>query len=239
VKEQLVARGRSCLLILGLIATACGNPLPGQEGAAPAPTPAGDKPQAVAADPGEVVTPPFAVQGELDGLLIVWFDKDGPHTAKRRSDVPEAQRAAVRIDSLGVAPDKRLDPDHVYIADLRAPAGDGRYPVRKHTRAWFDARMDSSRPAAAAESASSDVTIYMASWCGACRATASYLRSRNVPFVEKDIEKDAAANAEMQRKAQAAGQSPRGVPVIDFRGHLLLGFDRAAIDRLIAERKPT
>ena len=193
-----------------------------------------------APEAGEAVAPPFAVQGELDGLLLVWFDKDGTHTAKRRSDIPEAQRAEVRVDSLGVAPDKRLDPDHVYIADLRAPAADGHYAVRKQTRVWFDARVDAQRPApAAAELASSDVTIYKASWCGACKAAASYLRSRNVPFVEKDVEKDAGANGEMMRKAHAAGQNPRGVPVIDFHGHLLMGFDQAALDRLIAQYKPS
>jgi glutaredoxin len=75
----------------------------------------------------------------------------------------------------------------------------------------------------------------MASWCSACRGAAAYLRSRSVPFVEKDIEKDAQANAEMQQKARAAGKSPRGVPVIDFRGQLILGFDQAALDRLISQ----
>jgi glutaredoxin len=194
-----------------------------------------------APEAGEAVTPPFAVQGELDGLLIVWFDKDGSHTAKRRSDIPESQRAEVRVDSLGIAPDKRLDPDHVYVADLRAPAADGRYAVRKQTRVWFDARVDAQKPAPAAadEVASADVTIYKASWCGACKAAASYLRSRNVSFVEKDVEKDAGANGEMMRKAHAAGQNPRGVPVIDFHGHLLMGFDQGALDRLIAQYKPS
>jgi glutaredoxin len=81
------------------------------------------------------------------------------------------------------------------------------------------------------------VTIYKASWCGVCRSAAAYLRSRNVAFVEKDIEKDAAANSEMQRKAHAAGQNPRGVPVIDFHGHVLMGFDQATLDRLIAQYK--
>jgi glutaredoxin len=225
-------------MVLACALAACGNPVPGQGGAAPSASGSATH-AAGSAEAGEAVTPPFAVQGELDGLLIVWFDKDGPHTAKRRSDVPEAQRAQVRIDSLSVAPDQRLDPDHVYVADLRAPGSDGRYPVRKYSRAWFDARVDASRPAQVADATGSDVTIYMASWCGACRATAKYLRSRNIPFVEKDIEKDAAAAAEMQQKAKAAGQTPRGVPVIDFRGHLLLGFDQAAIDRLIAEHKPS
>jgi hypothetical protein len=41
----------------------------------------------------------------------------------------------------------------------------------------------------------------------------------------------------MRKKAAAAGKSPRGVPVIDFRGEIILGFDRGAIDRLLAQPK--
>jgi glutaredoxin len=188
------------------------------------------------------VSPPFTVQGELEGLLLIWIDEHGAHTASRRSDIPEAHRARVRIDALNVAPDKRLDPDHVYVADLTAPGKDGRYPVRETTRAWFDAQVVASRPpspsAAEADPNGSGVTIYMASWCGACRAAASYLRSRNVPFEERDIEKDADANSEMLRKARAAGKSPSGVPVIDFQGQLILGFDRDALARLIDRSSP-
>jgi glutaredoxin len=77
----------------------------------------------------------------------------------------------------------------------------------------------------------------MASWCGACRSAAAYMRSRNVTFAEKDIEKDAQANAEMLSKARAAGKSPRGVPVIDFRGQIVLGFDQRALDALIDGHK--
>jgi glutaredoxin len=180
---------------------------------------------------GEAIKPPFEVKGELDGLLIVWFDEQGQHSAKTRSEVPEASRAHVRIDSLAVPPDQRLDGDHVYVADLRKPAGDGSYAVQKRTRLWLDAHVQSLLPVP--EEPSGDVTLYMASWCGACKAAAKYLSSRDVPFVEKDIEKDAAAASEMQQKAQAAGKSPRGVPVIDFRGTLLMGFDQQALATLI------
>ena len=41
----------------------------------------------------------------------------------------------------------------------------------------------------------------------------------------------------MLAKARAAGKSPRGVPVIDFRGNIILGFDRGQIDQLI-QRSP-
>ena len=163
---------------------------------------------AAAAEPAEAVTPPFAVSGELDGLLLVWFDAEGPHTASRRSEVPETARKAVRVDSLAVSPDKRLDPEHVYVADLSQPGSNGQYTVHKHTRSWFEAQVEAARPAPPAAAAGSDgVTVYMASWCGACKAAAAYLRSRNVRFEEKDIEKDPQAKPRCSpRRARPANR---------------------------------
>ena len=137
----------------------------------------------------------------------------------------------MRIDSLAVPPDQRLDGDHVYVADLRKPAAGGGYAVQKRTRAWLEAHVQSLLPVP--EEPTGDVTMYMASWCGACKAAAAYMRSRDVPFVEKDIERDAAAASEMRQKAQAAGKTPRGVPVIDFRGTLLMGYDQQSLATLI------
>ena len=182
------------------------------------------------------IKPPFEVSGELDGLLMVWFDAEGLHTAQKRSEIPEAQRASVRIDSLNVAPDARLDPEHVYVADLRNVGPDGHFAVQKATRAWFDAQVDKAKPQPAAV-ADGSIVVYKASWCGACRAAAAYLRSRHVDFVEKDVEKEPGANEEMLRKAQAKGLRPRGVPVIDFRGEIMLGFDQARLSTLI-DRSP-
>lgn len=178
------------------------------------------------------VKPPFEVAGELEGLLLVWFDGEGLHTAQKRSEIPEAQRAAVRIDSLHVAPEARLDPEHVYVADVRSPGKDGSYPVQKASRAWFDAQVDRAKPQpVAVEDAS--VIVYKASWCGACKSAAAFLRSRHVAFVEKDVEKEPGASEEMLRKAQAKGLRPKGVPVIDFRGEIMLGFDQARLSALI------
>jgi glutaredoxin 3 len=237
------ARRLAAPCALALLFAACGNPVPGTATGASDDSPAASTPQkpaSPAAEAGRPVAPPFAVRGELDGLLLVWFDQQGLHTAKRRSDIPEARRAHVRVESLSVAPSQRLDPEHVYVADLRAAGADGSYSVRSHSRAWFDAQVDGARPAAEASAHQADtgVTIYSASWCGVCRAAKAYFRSRNVPFVEKDVEKDADANNEMQRKAHAAGKRPTGVPVIDFHGHLMLGFDQATLDRLIEQYTP-
>jgi glutaredoxin len=206
----------------------------------------GDPSAAESAEPGDghaalqtkpaAIKPPFDVRDELDGLLMVWFDAEGLHTAQKRSEIPEAQRGSVRIDSLNVEPDARLDPDHVYVADLRNAGSDGNYPVQKATRAWFDAQVDRAKPAAPAIDESA-VIVYKASWCGACRSAAAYLRSKHVQFVEKDVEKEPGASEEMLRKAQAKGLRPKGVPVIDFRGEIMLGFDQARLSTLI-ERLP-
>lgn len=196
----------------------------------------GDEPATVpsaTAEPlaGVPVQPPFAVGGDLEGLMLVWFDEEGAHPAERLADVPEAARGRVRVDSLTVPPEKRLPPDQVYVADLREPGADGVYPVRQLPRAALDAEV--AAVVAAAAPKAEEVVIYKASWCGVCKQAASYLRARKVPFIERDVEKDAGADAEMRKKANAAGKSPRGVPVIDFRGHILLGFDRPALEALI------
>jgi len=111
--------------------------------------------------------------------------------------------------------------------------------VRRVARTSFEALLAEARGAAAAVAqagdASADVVVYGASWCGACRQAEAYLRSRGVPFVEKDVERDPGAQAEMMQKATSQGLRPTGIPVIDVRGRILLGFDRGAIDRLLAQ----
>ncbi len=213
----------------------------------------GNKPLTHAADspatPASEVSPPFAVRGDLDGLILSWFDGQGLHNANKRSEIPEHRRSQVRVDSLEVAPDQRLDPSLVYVADLRVARADGSYAVHTMERTAFDALVDKtagivvnapSTPTTGshAEPGQNDtnaapVVIYMASWCGACKGAAAYLRQRGVPFIERDIEQDRNAQSEMMRKAQAAGASPRGVPVIDFRGTIVLGFDKARLGQLI------
>jgi len=217
------------------VAIGCGNP-PAEE----APTGAVDAPAPSADDAVERVTPPFPVRGDLDGLLLVWFDAEGQHSAQRRSDIPAARLEAVRVDSLRIPPAQRLDPDYVYVADLRTALADGSYAVTKRRRAWFEARVAALAPTPQPEAAAltdEGVTLYRTSWCGVCKSAASFFRSRDIGFVEKDVEKDPAAAAEMQKKARAAGKTPTGVPVIDFHGHILLGFQKDALDRLIRMQK--
>ncbi len=182
---------------------------------------------------GEVVDPPFTVAGEAEGLVLTWYDEDGPHVAERRSDIPAELREHVKVDSLSLAPDER-DPDAVYVADLRSPGEGEAYEVRLFDRDGFDALLDGMH---ATEPLAGDgtVIVYGASWCGACRQAESWLEQNGIPFVEKDIEEDPEARAEMQRKARAAGVPTTGIPVIDVNGRLLTGFDPGAMQRALSE----
>lgn len=81
--------------------------------------------------------------------------------------------------------------------------------------------------------ANTSVIIYTTSWCGYCRKAKSFLKAKKVFFTEKDVEKDAGAAQELAQKAAAARVQPQGVPVLDVKGKLILGFDQQAIEQAL------
>ena len=118
------------------------------------------------------------------------------------------------------------------------PASRRRWPPRRCARRPCRA-VDggaAAAPSAAAAGGAPVVTIYGTSWCGACRAARQYLTERKIPFADKDVERDADAARELADKAAKMGIPTDRVPVIDVRGRLLLGFDKARIEALLGER---
>ena len=220
---------RALVLLVGLTLVACGS----SGGTASSNASQSD-------ELGEVVTPPFAVRGAADDLVLTWFDEEGAHVASSRTEVPPDHRAEVRVDSLRIAPDDR-DPDHVFVADLRTADEHGDYTVRRLPRETFEqhvAELVASTHAAEGP-ASSDVIIYGASWCGACHEAAAFLRGRGIAFVERDIEHDPNARKTIERTASAAGIPTNSIPIIDFRGTILRGFDPERLERAIRESSPS
>lgn len=214
-------------LALGVLATACGSGSEATSGEG-------------ASDPlGEVVTPPFAVRGSAEGLVLTWYDEEGPHVASSRTEIPTEHRAEVRVDSLELSPEER-DPDHVFVADLRSADDHGDYTVRRLPRDTFEDHVTGLVAAAHSEEHASagDVIIYGASWCGACHEAQAFLQARGIPFVERDIEHDPGAREDMQRAASAAGIPTTSIPIIDFRGTIIRGFDREALERAIRASSP-
>jgi glutaredoxin len=66
-----------------------------------------------------------------------------------------------------------------------------------------------------------------------CKQVQSYLDRKGVKYVAKDIEKDPAAAGELRTKAKEKGVQTGSVPVIDVRGELMVGFNRARLEQLL------
>lgn len=72
------------------------------------------------------------------------------------------------------------------------------------------------------------VIVYSTPACPWCTRVKDYLRREKIKFIEVNVAADTNAAFEMVRKS---GQ--RSVPVIDINGNIVLGFNKAVIDRLI------
>lgn len=74
------------------------------------------------------------------------------------------------------------------------------------------------------------VKVYTTPTCPWCVKVKTYLKSKNVPYVEVNVAADEKAQEEMIEKS---GQM--GVPVLDINGTIIIGYDVDAIDQAIKE----
>ncbi len=74
-----------------------------------------------------------------------------------------------------------------------------------------------------------DVKVYSTPNCGWCNVLKRYLDEKHVRYEEIDVSRDRKAAMEMILKS---GQ--RGVPVMDYKGNIIVGYDKDTIDRLIS-----
>ena len=73
---------------------------------------------------------------------------------------------------------------------------------------------------------SRDVVMYSTSWCGVCKKAKRYFESKNIPYIEYDIEKSEKAAREFKKLRG------RGVPVILVGDNRMNGFSIKNFDRL-------
>ena len=76
-------------------------------------------------------------------------------------------------------------------------------------------------PAAPRKSAYPKITIYTVSWCPHCRELKEYLTSRNISYINRDVELDQAAMDELTQKYKSFGVP---VVVIGNDQEILKGF---------------
>jgi len=75
-----------------------------------------------------------------------------------------------------------------------------------------------------------DVKVYSTPSCPWCTKAKQFLEEKGVDFDYIDVTKDPEALKEMVEKS---GQ--RGVPVLDVKGTIIVGFDKDAIEAALAE----
>ena len=180
-------------------------------------------------------------------VLLTWVDDGGDfHVAQSISEIKDANKEHVRV----VFTDKEtVNPDQVYVADLRQKDASGGYRVHSIPRSTWEELGASHRksrlealgaPAVATADAgknNADVVavIYGAEWCKACHDTAHYLLTKGVKYIEKDVDKSSVIQAELQAKfARAHVPATSSIPVTDINGRLVVGFSPSALDSAIA-----
>ena len=72
------------------------------------------------------------------------------------------------------------------------------------------------------------VKVYSTPTCPFCTMAKSYLKENDISYVDVDVSKDREQAMDMIRKS---GQ--RGVPVIDYNGEIIVGFDKKKLSELI------
>jgi len=72
------------------------------------------------------------------------------------------------------------------------------------------------------------VIVFSTPTCVYCNHAKRYLREKGIRFRDVDVSRDEAAARDMVRRS---GQ--QGVPVIDIGGKIVVGFNKAEVDRLL------
>jgi glutaredoxin len=76
------------------------------------------------------------------------------------------------------------------------------------------------------------VVVYSGPACPACGALKSYLRRHGVSYRDVDISRDQRAAEKIARRS-----GMQAVPQTDVNGHLVVGFDRPKLNRLLGIRE--
>jgi glutaredoxin 3 len=204
----------------------------------------------------ETAAPTVEVQKDSP-LLFTYVNPKGEFaTTDKGEEVPEIARRLVRV----VDPSKGSGPDatRVYAIDLGELLKAGKTTARALSREAFETGALAQLPPGESSPLSGPhgpalpeapsgvdagvgplgppvVTLYGTPWCGACKAAKQYLAAKHIPYAYKDIENDPAAARELQAKAAKMGIPTDRVPILDVRGRLLLGFDRARLDTMLGD----
>jgi len=154
------------------------------------------------------------VSGVAYGEIYKWVDNNG---VVHFGDVPpQTTGTSSKVESLP-ATQRTAPTPQVTPAEERKPQTVKRPPKQTLPQ-------EEATPAVVEAS----VEMFATSWCGYCRKAREFFQARGIPFVEYDIEADAAA---AQRK-QEIYPSP-GVPLVVINGKPIQGFSPQAYEQAL------
>lgn len=225
----------ACSVAFALAALGCA------EGAGEAPAaPAGKAKETKARAPDgaaeNVDVPLPRVHEDNPSLLFSFMGPRGAvRTTARIAEVPPAVRERVLVVDVSMTPEERQAHRYNFFADLREPQPDGSYPVVAVSR--YDASKGEGLASALPPIAEGSVVVYSAEWCGFCKRAKAWLADHDVEYVERDVEKQPGVAEELERKLKQANLRGGGVPVIDWAGTVVLGFDQKRLQALLEEQR--
>jgi glutaredoxin len=192
-------------------------------------------------------------------LLYTYVENKGTFaTTDKAEEVPQDARKLVRVVDPAKPLDDRQDATRVYVLDLSELLAAGKAEARALSREAFETGALAQLPPGESSPIAGPhgpalpeealpgidggvpgmppvVILYGTPWCGACKEAKKYLASRHIPYAYKNIESDPAAARELQAKAARLGVPADRVPILDVRGRLLLGFDRARLEAMLGD----
>jgi len=207
-----------------------------------------------------IALPKLVVSKDSPLLYTYVEDKGTFATTDKAEDVPQNARRLVRVVDPSKATNAQQDQTRVYVVDLGELLGTGKAEARPLSREAFETGALAQLPPGESSPMGGPhgpplpddvpsgvdagapgplgppvVTVYGTPWCGACKAVKKYLAGKHIPYAYKDIENDASAARELQAKAAKMGIPTDRVPILDVRGRLLLGFDKARLDAMLGD----
>jgi glutaredoxin 3 len=192
-------------------------------------------------------------------LLYTYVDDKGAFvTTDKAEDVPVGSRKLVRVVDPAKPIDDREDATRVYALDFSELLGAGQAEARAMSREAFETGALAQLPPGESSPMAGPhgpalpeeplpgidggaagmppvVILYGTPWCGACKEAKKYLAARHIPYAYKNIESDPAAARELQAKAARLGVPADRVPILDVRGRLLIGFDKARLEAMLGD----
>jgi len=195
---------------------------------------------------GTTEEPQVHLTDQSKDILLTWIDDAGDfHGTESIAEIKDANKEHVRVVFTN---SETVDPEHVWVADLRQKDSTGAYPIRAMARSAWEEMGASHRksrlealsaptpvPDAGAPNGEISAVIYGAEWCKACHETAHYLKSKGIRYVEKDVDRSSVIQAELQSKFAKAHVPPTSsIPVTDIGGRLIVGFNPQALDAALA-----